>query len=252
MWLTITTQLELVGLAALADVVQPLFQAVVVIVSSAIDDDRCGSTRPYARQAMPCWALRTRARVFTCASATPISAGVDQPALEIPFVAEIGRGLLRIADAPGCPGIRVPRHHQRRDAAYMRRRHAGAIFGVVSLVEHAGIDALAWRQHVGLDAPVSSRSAAREIAYAIGVRLEAMRRADGDDGFGVAGIGDADGAVRIDLAGAGQHALEAAITGRGDDHHTAGDETLALLADRRAATGVILDVVQQREAEIDA
>ena len=104
----------------------------------------------------------------------------------------------------------------------------------------------------GLMPPVTGRPAAREITDTIGVRLESVGGANGDDAFSVAGIGDADRAVGVELTGASQHALEAAIAGGGHHHDAAGDEALALFADRRAAAGVILDVVKQRQTEIDA
>ena len=72
------------------------------------------------------------------------------------------------------------------------------------------------------------------------------------DAVGVAGIGDADRAVHVQLAGSGKHALESAIAGRGDHDDAAGNEAIAIVADRRPAAGEVLNIVDQRQTQVHA
>ncbi len=70
-----------------------------------------------------------------------------------------------------------------------------------------------------------------------------MRQADGDDVLGISGIGNADVAIiahRTDLC----HLVESAIARSRYDYNAIGDNAFALLANGRAATGIIRDVVR--------
>ena len=91
--------------------------------------------------------------------------------------------------------LRVAGHKQRRSAADVRRGHAGSVHRVFQAAGDEADDLLAGGHEVGLGAPVAGRPAAGEEADAVGVRLLAVGRADGDHRLAVARVGDADTAV---------------------------------------------------------
>ena len=148
--------------------------------------------------------------------------------------------------------LRVARHQHRRRAADVRRGHAGAVEIAPLVVRERRADALAGRDEVGLQPAVAGRAAAREEADAVGVRPEPVRGADGDHAIGVAGIGDAERGIALVRAVLGLEVLVAAVAGRGDDDDAAVHQPLALVADRRAAAGVVAHVVRDRQAQVGA
>src|SRR5262249_17524883 len=119
--------------------------------------------------------------------------------LKIAIAAEVRGGLAEdVFDLLGPSEELVVAGHQKScGAADVRRGHARSVFQSVRNARKRSGDLLARRHEIGFDAAVAGRSAARKVTDAVRVRPEAVRRADGDDGVGVAGIGDADAVVRL-------------------------------------------------------
>jgi hypothetical protein len=75
------------------------------------------------------------------------------------------------------------------------------------------------------------------------MRPEAMRRADSYYAVGVTRISNAKGGITFESALVRFETLIAAITGGGYYDHPVVNESLALIADRRSATGKVSHIV---------
>ena len=114
------------------------------------------------------------------------------------------------------------------------------------------MDAFAGRDEVRLEAAVSGGAATRKEAYPVRVGPPPMRRADGDHPLPVAGIGDAERGVAFENSIFGFEVLITAIAGCRHDGHPAVYEPFTFVADRRASTRVIANVVRDGQAQIGA
>src|SRR5262249_48638087 len=144
------------------------------------------------------------------------------------------------------------RHEESGRPADVGCRHRGAVHPLAATAPDRRGDLLARREDVRLAPAVSGWAAAGKIAHTVSVRITAMRRADGDYPIGVAWIRDADRPVAGSEALLGSGALEAGIAGRRHHHRTSADEVVARLADRSLPAREAVDVVGQREREVDA
>ena len=115
-----------------------------------------------------------------------------------------------------------------------------------------GGDLLPRRHEVGLAPAVACRAAAREIADAVIVRIDAVRGADGDHVLGVAGIGDAGGVIARIIALVGLEGLVALVPAATTTTTPVPTRRVAFVADRGAAAGEAHHLVRHRERQVHA
>src|SRR4030095_8444383 len=132
---------------------------------------------------------------------------------------------------------------QCRGTAHVRCRHARPVHALhLFLAPHRRLDLLPRSHEVGLCPPVAGGPATREIADTVGLRLEPVRGAPGDDAGGVARVGDTDAAVAVLRTARGEVLQVPVVPRRGHHHDAATHQALALLAHRGAPAGEVGDV----------
>src|SRR6185436_11139895 len=114
------------------------------------------------------------------------------------------------------------------------------------------MNAFARRDQIGFEAAVASWPATREKTDAVSVRPEAVSCANCNHSSGVPWISDTERGVTLVRTVLSFETLVPMIAGSGDYHHAALNQTFTFIADRRAATGEVADVMRDRQTQIRA
>ena len=117
---------------------------------------------------------------------------------------------------------------------------------------NARLNALTRSDEVGLQPAIAGWTTTRKETHAVSVRPVSVSRADCDYAVGIAGISYAESGVTFVRTVLGLESLVTEIARGRDYHHATLDQSLTFVADRRAATGEIADVVWNRKTEVRA
>ena len=144
--------------------------------------------------------------------------------------------------------LRIPCQEQRSSSAHVCGRLTCSIQADPLRESDRTNNTLSRGQKVRLGSTICSRTTSREIANSVSIRKLTICRADGYHSFSVAGVSDRNGQVSCSIGktDSGSPSISR-VPGGDDNYHAAIDKPVARLAHRCPTTGIVRDVVRQRE-----